>query len=173
MTRRRWWNALPSVNLGHSPHASASKSRVLVAVAPAINGSLNQPAFASQRGIELRQGPADSITLGLVDQAVTPILVFAATGSRVDAVFCLELLAEVIHVNRLNVTTDGILHFYAITRVLEGNPLDSVAILPYHKRGCRWYRARCGTGTCPNVRILMMDITRRKGATGRRRERWV
>lgn len=166
MTGCRSWNGLPSVDLGHSPHASASKPRILVTVSPAIHGALNQPSFASQGGIELCQCPANSVAFCLINQAVTSVLVLAAAGSRVDTVFCLELLAKVIHVNRLNITTDGILHFDTIARVLEGNPLDPVAILPYNKRRCRWDRPWRGTGTCPNGRILVVNVARREGPTG-------
>jgi len=40
-------DGLPVVNLGHSPNTSATQSRILIAISPAVNGSLDQTSLSS------------------------------------------------------------------------------------------------------------------------------
>lgn len=83
--------SLPLIQPGHSFHAPAAQLVVLVAVAPAVDGALDQTALSTQRRVELCQCPAHGVALGFVDESVAFVLVFAAAGSWVDAVFRLEV----------------------------------------------------------------------------------
>jgi len=103
------------VDLGHSSNASAPQSWVLVAVAPAVHGSLDQASLSTQARIQLGQSPTNSIAFSLVDQAVSTILVLAATSSGVDAVLSLEFWAQSIHIDRFNIASDGVFHLDAIS----------------------------------------------------------
>jgi hypothetical protein len=85
-------NSLAVVHLGHSSDSSAPKPRVLVAVPPAVDGPLDQPALASQARVQLRKGPAYGVALGLVVQTVSLVLILVATRSWVDTVLRLEIL---------------------------------------------------------------------------------
>ncbi len=118
------------VHLGHPPDASTPEPRILVAIPPAVHSPLDQASLAPERGVELRQRPADSVALSLVLQAVPPVLILRAAGARVYAVLRLELGRQLIRVHRLNVATNRVFHLYAITRVLERDPLHPVLILP-------------------------------------------
>lgn len=89
---------LATVHLGHAANSSASESRILVAVAPAIHCALNQASLASQRHIELCQSPSDSVALSLVNQPVSAVLVLGAACPWVDAVLLLELWGELLDV---------------------------------------------------------------------------
>lgn len=92
-------NSLAVIDLGHSSYTSAPQSGVLVAVAPTVNGSLNQTSLSTQTRIQLSQSPANSIALSLIDQAVSTVLVLAAASSGVDAVLGLELRAQSINID--------------------------------------------------------------------------
>lgn len=134
--RRR--DSLSVVHLGHSAHASTPQTRVLVAVPPAIDGSLNQPALASQARIQLRKSPAYCVALGLVVQTVSFVLVLVAARTRIDAVLRLEVLGQIVDADGLDVATDRVLHLHPVARVLERYPLYSVLVLSYHQgRSCR------------------------------------
>lgn len=129
---------LPVVDFGHPPDPPAPQSRVLVAVPPAVDGSLDESSLASQARIQLRQCPSNGVALGLVVQAVTFVRVLGAAGTWIYAVLRLEVLGKILNVDRFNVAADGVLHLHAITRVLESNPLDAVRVLPDHQRSRRW-----------------------------------
>lgn len=122
---------LAAVHLGHTADSSASEPGILVAVAPAVHGALDQTSLAPQGDVELRQGPADPVAVGLVDETVSAVLVLGAARSGVDAVLLLELGGELVDVDRLDIAADRVLHLDPVSRVLKGNPLDTVAVLPY------------------------------------------
>lgn len=142
LVRRGSLHRLAIVNLGHPAHSPAAESRILVGVAPAIHGALDESTLPAQARVQLRQCPSHGIALGLVHQAVTPILVFAAARTGVDAVLRLELGAEGIHAHGLDVTSNGVFHLDAVARILKRNPLHPVVILPDHQRR----RCRDGAG---------------------------
>lgn len=63
-------------------------------------------------------------------QAVALVLVFGAARAGVDAVLRLEVLWQLVDVDRLDIAADGVLHLDAVTRVLESDPLHTVLVLP-------------------------------------------
>jgi hypothetical protein len=79
----------------------------------------------------LRQCPANRVALGLVVQPIALVLVFGATCARVYAVLSLEVLRQLVDVDRLDIAANGVFHLDAITRVLERYPLHSVLVLPH------------------------------------------
>lgn len=131
-------NRLPIVNLGHSSDSTTSQSRVLVAVAPTIHSSLDQSSFSTKTWIEFCQGPADCIALSLVHQTIASVLVLATACSWIDAVLSLEFWAECVNIDRFHIASDGILHLYAIARVFECNPLNTVVVLANYQWGSCW-----------------------------------
>jgi len=128
---------LARIDFRHSTHAPAAQSRVLIAVSPAVHGSLNQTSFATKTWIEFRQRPSYCVALGLIDKAVAPVLILGAASPRVDAIFSLELGTQSVDIDRLDIAANCVFHLYSITRVLKGDPLHSIAILSDHKRGRR------------------------------------
>lgn len=144
---RRRFCSVSVLNLRHSPYSAASKSHVLVAVAPAVDCALDQAALLAQVGVQLRERPAHGIALAFVVQAIALVLVLPATRPWVDAVRRLELLTELIDVDRLDVAADGILHLHAVARVLERDPLDTIVVLAHHERSSR----RNGTWSCARI----------------------
>lgn len=76
-------------------------------------------------------------------EAVALVLVFGATRARVDAVLSLEVLWQLVDIDGLDITADGVLHLDAVARVLESDPLHSVLVLPDDQR-CG---GRNGTGS--------------------------
>lgn len=137
---RRWrrHRLLAIIDLGLTADSSTTQTRVLVAVAPAIDCTLDESSLAAERGVQFGECPAHGVALGLVDQSVTAVLVFVAAGAGVDAVLSFEVLAETVHVDGLDVTADRILHLDAVTRVLECDPLHSVAVLSHYQWGGSW-----------------------------------
>lgn len=129
-------DGFPVVDLGHPPDASASQARVLVAVAPAVDRALDETSFASKARVQFSQRPADRVAFCLVDKTVSSVLLLAAAGTGVDAVLRLEVVAEVLHIDGLDIAPDGILELDAITRVFERDPLDTVPVLPHDERSC-------------------------------------
>jgi hypothetical protein len=170
----RWLRreSLAPVQFGHPPHASASKSRILVAVPPAVDGSLNESTFPSQRGIQIRKSPTDGVALRLINKSIAFVLVLAAASPRIDTVFCLELLAKIVHIDGFDVTTNSIFHLHTISRILKRDPLYSVAILSHYERSCRWNWARCCAGACTDAWSCMVNTIGGKGTTSRCRMRW-
>lgn len=157
-TRRRWpiWPChvvamrccycLAVVHLGHPPYSSTPQSRVLVAVTPAVDGSLDQPTLATQARVQLRQCPADGVALGLVVQAVTFVLLLVAACARVDAVLSFEVLGQLVDVDRLNIAADGVLHLHPVAAVLERDPLHAILILADNQWRSRRNWSRCSIG---------------------------
>lgn len=122
-------NSLSIVDLGHSSNATRPQSRILIAVSPTVNRTLNQSSLAAKTWIQLRQGPSDRVALSLVNQPVSAILVLAAASSGVHAVFRLEFRAQSINIDRFNIASDGIFHLDTIPRVLERDPLNTIVVL--------------------------------------------
>ena len=56
----------PTVHLRLPPYSSAAQPRILVAVPPTIDSSLNKPAFLSKIRVELCKRPPDCIAFALV-----------------------------------------------------------------------------------------------------------
>lgn len=138
---------LSSRHLRHSPDATTPQSRVLVAVSPTVDSTLNESALASQAGVKLRQRPAHCVALSLVVETVALVGILCAACARVNTVLGLEVRGKLIDVDRLYVTSNGVLHLDAIARVLKSNPLDTVLILSHNKWCCR----RDGSGRSVGV----------------------
>lgn len=155
-SRATWTSHVGTVRIGlglscrhlcHSPHATASQSGVLVAVAPAVDCALNQTSLAPQTRVQLCQRPTDCIALCLVMQTIALVRVFSAACTRVDTVFRLEVWGQLIDIDRFHVASDRVLHLDAIAGVLESNPLNTVLILAYYEGRC------CGNGTRRSVGV--------------------
>jgi hypothetical protein len=138
--------SLSGGQLGHSSHAPAPQSRVLIAVAPAIDCSLDKAAFSAQAGVELCQRPPNCVALGLVMQTIALVLVLSAARARVHAVLGPEVCRQFINVDRFNIAPNSVLHLHAITRIFESDPLHTALILPNDQRSCGRNRARCSIG---------------------------
>ena len=136
-----------------SPYSPAPQTGVRVAVSPAVHGSLDQAALLPQRLIELRQGPADPVTLCFVREAVARIILLFTKSARIDAIGVLELFAQSVGVNSLDIASDPILHLDTISRILERDDLHPViCLLHHHRRRGRdrsWSRRRATWGGRP------------------------
>lgn len=150
-------NRLSIGHLGHAANASTSQTRILVAVAPAVDCALDQASLSAERRVELGQCPAHRVALRLVLQPVSAVLVLRAASARVDAVLRLEVARELVRVDRLDIAADSVLHLDAVARVFKCNPLHPIVILPHHERCRSWDGARGG---------VLVDAGR--GAAGRR-----
>lgn len=139
-------DGLAVVHLGHAADPPGTQPRILVAIPPAVDCSLDKTSLAAQGRVELGQGPADSVALRLVLETVAPVLVFGAARARVHAVLCLELGRQLIGVNGFDITADRVLHLDAIPGVLECYPLHAIAILANHEGSCGGNRARSSVG---------------------------
>jgi len=127
-----------SVHLGHSPDSTTSQSHVLVAVAPAVDCSLDQAALLSEVRVQLCQCPTDSIALGLVVKPIALVGILLAACARVNAVVRFEIRAEIFNVDRLDIASDRVFHLDSIPGVLECDPLNAVIVLSDYKGGrCR------------------------------------
>lgn len=76
-------------------------------------------------------------------QPIALVGIFADAGFRIDTVVGFEVLGELININRLDVTTNGVLHLDAITRILKSNPLHTIVVLAYDKRCSSRNRTWC------------------------------
>lgn len=129
---------------GHAANATRSVLWILVAVSPAVDGALNKSTLSTQTWVELCQAPANGVAVGLVPEAVTPVLILAAASTWVNAVLALKVGAQVVNVDSLNIAADGIFHLDTISRVLKGNPLNPILVLSDNQWcGC-WDWARVG-----------------------------
>lgn len=128
----------PCGHLCHPSDTTTPQSGVLVAVAPAVDRSLDEAALSPQARVELRQRPADCVALSLVVQAIALVLVLSAARAGVDTVLSLEVLWQLVNVDRLDIAADCVLHLDAVARILESDPLHSILVLPYDQ----W----CGSG---------------------------
>lgn len=131
-------NCLAVIDFGHPPNTSAPQSRILVAVSPAVNGSLNQSSLAAKTGVQFGQSPSNSVAFSFVNQTVSAILVLAATSSGINAILSLELWAQGIHIHGLHVASDRVFHLDAIAGVFKCNPLNTVVILSNNQRSGGW-----------------------------------
>jgi len=158
-------HSLPTANLRHPPYSSTPKARILIAVTPAIDRPLNQPALSPQTWIKLSQCPSHGVTLSLIVQPVALVLVFGATGPRVHAVFSLEFLRECDCVYRLDITPNSVLHLHSVSRVLERNPLHAILVLANDKRRrCwNWTWCRIWIGTRRALLVHLWRSSRRCG----------
>lgn len=144
---------LAVVHLGHAAYAAASEAGVLIAIAPAINGALDQPSLAAQRRVELSKGPAHAIAIRLVHQPVSTVLILRAASPRIHAVLLLELGRKFVSRHRLNIASNRVFHLDPISGILKGNPLDTIAILSDNqRRGCG-DRARRSVGINARSRV--------------------
>ena len=134
---------LSVVHLGHPAHSSASESRILITVSPAVYRSLNQSSLATEGHVQLSKSPTNTVAVRLIHQTVSTILILGAAGSRINTILLFELRAELFNIDRLNIATDGILHLDPVSRVLERDPLNTIAILSNHQWGSRGDRTRC------------------------------
>lgn len=125
-------DGLSIVHLGHAADSPGTQPRVLVAIPPAVDCSLNETPLSAQRWVELCQCPADGVALRLVLETVAPVLVFGAARARVHAVLGLELGRQLVGVDGLDVAADRVLHLDAIPGILKRYPLHAVAILANH-----------------------------------------
>lgn len=141
---------LSRLDLCLSPDAPAPEPRVLIAVTPAVNSTLNKAPLSTQTGVQLSQSPTDSIALSLVVQSIALVLILWTASSRVNTILGPEILGQFLHVNRLDVAADGVLHLDPVSGILKRNPLNAVVILSHDKRGSCWY----GTRRCVWVDIL-------------------
>lgn len=110
-------------------HAPTAQLLIAVAVAPAVDGALDEAALAAQRRIQLGEGPADLVALGLVLQPVAAVGLLAGAGAGVDAVLVLVGLIEGVCVDAVNVAADLVGDLDAILGVLEADPLHAVHVL--------------------------------------------
>jgi len=159
---------LPVVDLRHPPHASASQSRVLVAVPPAIHRALNQTAFASEARVQLRECPADCIAFAFVMQPIALVLVFWTASAGIHAVFGLELLGQLVHVDRLDIASNRVFHLDTVPRVFESDPLDPVLVLSNYEWRGRVNRTRGSIGVHCRTRCrTVMDTLSTSGRARR------
>jgi hypothetical protein len=108
-------NGLSAIDLGHAAHTTTAQSGVLVTVAPAVDGALDETPLASQGGVKLCKGPAYGVALGLVDESVAAVLILAAACARIYAVLGLEVLVECVDVDGFHVAADGVFHLDAVS----------------------------------------------------------
>ena len=142
------WSRLgfPGRHLCHPPYATAPQPRVLVAVSPAIDCTLNEASLSAQARIQLRQGPSYSVAFCLIVQAISLVLIFCAACTRVDTVLGLKVLWKLIDINRFNIAADGVFHLYTIPRVLKSNPLYAILVLADDQRSGSRNRPRRSIG---------------------------
>lgn len=146
MWRRRARLVVAVVHLGHAADAAASKLWILVAVTPAVNGSLDETPLAPERRVELRKRPAHRVAFGLILQTIAPILLLGAASPRVNTVLRLEIVGQLILVYRLHIATNRVFHLYAVPRILKGDPLHSIRILSHNQWSGGGNRARGSIG---------------------------
>jgi hypothetical protein len=164
---------LSVVHLGLSSHAATPQSRILVAVAPAVDCSLNQAPLASQAGVQLCERPTDVVAFGLVRQSISLVLVLGAARPRVDTVLGLEVLGKIFDVDGFNVAADGVLHLDTVARVLERNPLNAVLVLSHDQRRGGGNRTRRCVGVDVGVGWpSWVHVWRSNWRALRRRLRW-
>ena len=67
-------------------------------------------------------------------KAVALVLIFGAASARVYTVLSLEVLRELVNVDRLYVATNGVLHLDSVAGILKRDPLYTVLVLSHNKR---------------------------------------
>lgn len=83
---------VPCIHLSHPPYPPTSQPWVLVAVPPAIHGSLNKTPFPPKTRIQFCQSPADSVAFGFVLKPIPSVAILPSTCARVDAILVPEIL---------------------------------------------------------------------------------
>jgi len=136
-------NRLTIADFGHSPHSSTPQSRVLVAVSPTIDCTLNESSFSAQTRIEFGQRPPHRVTFGLVDQTISSVLFLVAACAWIHAVLGLEFRAQGLNIDGFNITSDCVFHLDAVAGVLERDPLHTIIVLSYHQWSSGWDRTWC------------------------------
>jgi hypothetical protein len=136
----------PRGHLGHSSHATTPKSRVLVAIPPAVDSSLDKTTLSAQARIELCKCPANSVALGLVVETVALVLVLGAASTRVHTVLSLEVLRKLVNIDRLDVAANSVLHLDPVTGVLKCDPLNTILVLSNNQRSGRRNGTRGSVG---------------------------
>lgn len=165
--------SLAGGHLRHSAYASTPQSRVLVTVAPAVDRALDETALSAQAWIQLCQRPADCVALGLVVQTVAFVLVLGTAGAWVHAILSLEILRQLVHVDRLDVAADRIFHLHTVARVFECDPLYTALVLPNDQWGSCWDGTRCSVRVHVRTsRWARMHRGRTAGRSLRRTLRW-
>lgn len=151
------------VDLRHASDSPRSVFWIGVRVSPAVDCALDKSTLAAKTRVELCKSPSDGVAVGLVGESVATVCALLAAGSWVDAVLVLELGAQLVDVDGLDVAADGILHLDAVARVLEGDPLNSVVILSNYEWRSRWNWSwvRAWTDTCPS-NVVRGSIWRRR-----------
>lgn len=119
-------------HLCHATNPSASQSNVLVAVTPAVNGSLDQSTLATQRHIQLSESPSYTVTVRFVHKAVTSVLFLWTACARINTVFLLEFGRKLVRVDRLDIAANGVFHLDSVTRVFKSDPLHAVTVLSHN-----------------------------------------
>jgi len=118
----------------------------LVAVPPAVDGALDETTLSAKARVQLRQSPADGVAFSLVVKTVALVLVLGAASARVYTVLGLEVLRQLVNIDRLDIAADGVLHLDPVARVLKRDPLNAVLVLSNNQRcGCR-NGTRCSIG---------------------------
>jgi len=144
MCTRRRIHSLPTVDLCHPSHTSASQARILVAVTPTVYCSLNETSLSPQAWIEVSQSPAYRVALRLVVQSIPLVLILGTTSARIHAILRFELLRKCICIHGLYIAPNRVLHLDAISRILESDPLHTVLVLSDNERcRCRYWARRC------------------------------
>ena len=138
---------VPLLDLGLPSDPSAAKSRVLIAVPPAIDRALDQATFPPQARVQFCKSPADRVAFCFVVEAIPLVVLLSTTSPRINTILVLEFGAERIHVHRLHITSDGILTLDSVPRILKRNPLHTITVLPHHQRG------RGGNGSRSSARV--------------------
>lgn len=151
------------VDLRHASDSPRSVFRIRVRVSPAIDCALDEPALTAKTWVQLGKSPAHGVAVSFVGESVAAVCALLAAGAWVDAVLVLEISAQLVDVDRLDIAADGILHLDAITRVLKGDPLNSIVVLSNHKWRSRWNRSwvRAWADTCSS-NVIRGSIWRRR-----------
>ena len=159
---RRMGHLFSGVDFGHATDPSTPEFGILVAVAPAVDGTLDETAFAAQTGIEFGESPTDGVAFGFVEQPVSPVLIFAAAGARVDTVFVLEFRIQALDIDGFHIASDGVFHLDPVTRVFESDPLYTVVVLSNNERSRGWDWSGCCIGihsACRTWRALVHGVS--------------
>lgn len=170
-------NRFAIADLRHSSDSSTSQSRILIAVAPAVNSSLNQSSLSAKTRVQLCQGPTNGVAFGFIHQSIAAVLILAATSSGVNAVLSLEFWAESVNIDRFHITSDCVFHLYTVARILKGNPLNTIVVLSHDQRCCCWNWTRGSiwihpTGATGNIVLIHLGRTVCSVLWGTKRGRW-
>lgn len=105
----------------------------MVAVPPAVDGALDETTLSAKARVQLRQSPADGVAFSLVVKTVALVLILGAASARVYTVLGLEVLRQLVNIDRLDIAADGVLHLDPVARVLKRDPLHTILVLSHNK----------------------------------------